>query len=110
MMRKTSQDRHPPRENVRSGHEECVKDVSVDLSGMSPRVHTLSRWERALLILNRIPLRHLHELFDLLRTHWNAAERSDFQNEINDGLGQPLLHGHFLQTRGRRLSGVFGRK
>ncbi len=48
MMRKTSQDRHPPRENVRSAHEGCVKDVSVDLSGMSPRVHTLSRWERDL--------------------------------------------------------------
>src|SRR5713101_8966666 len=42
-MRKTSQDRHPPRENVRSAHEGCVWDVSVDLSGMSPRVHTLSQ-------------------------------------------------------------------
>src|SRR6266851_1646275 len=48
MMRKTSQDRHPPRENVRSAHEGCVKDFSVDLSGMSPRVHTLSPRERGL--------------------------------------------------------------
>src|SRR6266540_3404809 len=42
MMRETSECRHRPREFVRSTHEESVKDVSVDLSGMSPRVHTLS--------------------------------------------------------------------
>src|SRR6266545_8254147 len=47
MMRETSECRHRPREFVRSTHEESVKDVSVDLSGMSPRVHTLSRRERA---------------------------------------------------------------
>src|SRR6266542_467823 len=42
MMRETSECRHRPREFVRSTHEESVKDVSVDLSGMSPRVHTFS--------------------------------------------------------------------
>src|SRR6266511_1007479 len=86
MMRETSECRHRPREFVRSTHEESVKDVSVDLSGMSPRVHTFS------------PLRGAKD-----GVLWALAPREPGEGGRRPGEGSPSCSRHLRQLIQHRL-------